>query len=361
MIYAGRGSSHSWTWLADLFEAHGMLDVRFLGSEGFASSLSDGSAGVAVISGGDGYGIAGSLGAGGFGRLREFLAGGGLYVGICAGAYLPLHSSIEPFSDFNISTRIENIRRGGDDPRPCNPREAVPYASCTIFHPVRGPVQVSDGPGRSLVAPLYGGPVFMEPGTDSVLMRYASFTPLTEFQVEFEGARTLMIGRPAAIRAAYGDGSLVLLGPHLEHPRYPDANRWFLDMLGVGSPQKARVVLPSERDAVATCRLRGPLSDLKISVLGLENRSFIVGHKVWDGSRLLELVEAIEKRARTLDERTAGRLAASLDRARELLMTMDVGSDSDADESVMLLVDAARVCVDNHFAVLSAEARATRD
>lgn len=357
VVYAGRGSSHSWAWLADLFETRGVLNVRFLGSEEFISSLADGSAGMAVISGGDGYGLAESLGAEGFKRLREFIAKGGRFAGICAGAYLPLHSSVEPFSDFNISTtKIENIRCDADNCCLCDSREAVPYGSCMIFHPVRGPVHVSDGSGKSLIAPMFGGPVFKEPDKDTVLMRYVSFTPLTQFQVGMDMARSLMIGKPAAIRAACGKGSLVLLGPHLEHPRYPEANQLFLELVGLGESHRlyARSVPPPEAEDPSG--LRRPITDLKIAIFGLENRSFTVGHKAWDGTRLLELVHAIEERAWTLDDRHAEEIASALDRTRELLLTMEVGSDSEADETVVLLVESARVCVDNHFVVLSGEA-----
>lgn len=352
VVYAGRGSSHSWTWLADLFEANGIFNVRFLDSEGFVSSVSSGPTQSVVISGGDGYGIAESLGPKGFGRLREFVARGGHYTGICAGAYLPLHSSIEPFSAFNLSTtKIENISSGMDLSSPPDPKEAVPYGSCAIFHPVRGPLEIAEATGKVLTAPLFGGPVFKEPEEDTVLMRYRLFTPLTQFQVDIDEARSLMIRKPAAIMAAYGEGRLVLLGPHLEHPRYPGANERFLELLGLSrhSPMKGG----GGRGVEASAKLRAAVSDLKVAIIGLENRSFTVGHKVWDGVRLLELVDAIERRSWTLDDGNAERIISALGRARELLITMEVGSDSDADEPVVLLVEAARACVDNHFAVLS--------
>ena len=357
IVYAGRGSSHSWTWLADLFESNGVLGVRFLDSQEFISSLS-GSVSVAIISGGDGFAIADALRGQGFRNLREFILKGGMFVGICAGAYLPLPSSVEPLSDFNISaTKIENIRCEARRGSAYSPREAVPYGNCSIVHPIRGPIEIADSTGKSIVAPLYGGPVFKEPKEDAVMMRYKAFISETEFQLNMAMAETMVIGKPAVIRVIHGDGSLVLFGPHLEHPRYPKANNLFLRLLGYdGSDKPGRDAIPMpERSRRA--ELYRSISDLKVAVLGLENRSFTVGHKAWDGSRLLEIVSAIENRGWTLSDARSKLVASDLGRVRDMLVGMKVGVESDADETTSLLVEAARTCVDNHFKVLSDKAR----
>ena len=357
IVYAGRGSSHSWTWLADLFESYGVLSVRFLDSQGFISSLASGSVSMAIVSGGDGFAIADALRGRGFRNLGEFILKGGKFVGICAGAYLPLPSSLEPFSGFNISTtKIENIRCEARRGSACSPREAVPYGNCSIVHPIRGPIEIADSTGKSIVAPLYGGPVFKEPKEDAVMMRYKAFISETEFQLNMAMAETMVIGKPAVIRVIHGDGSLVLFGPHLEHPRYPKANNLFLRLLGYdGSDKPGRDAIPMpERSRRA--ELYRSVSDLKVAVLGLENRSFTVGHKAWDGSRLLEIVSAIENRGWTLSDARSKLVASDLGRVRDMLVGMKVGVESDADETTSLLVEAARTCVDNHFKVLSDKA-----
>ncbi len=358
IVYAGRGSSHSWTWLADLFEGNGVLSVRFFDSNEFISSLVSESVSVAIVSGGDGFAIADSLKGQGFRSLKEFILKGGLFVGICAGAYLPLPSSLEPFSGFNISTtKIENIRCEAQRGIAYSPREAVPYGSCSIVHPIRGPIEITDGSRESIVAPLYGGPVFKEPKKDAVLMRYKAFTPETELQLDRAKAEAMMVNRPAVIRVTHGDGSLVLFGPHLEHPRYPQANNLFLKLLGYdGSARPGRCDTPLPERSRRPGLYRS-ISDLKVAILGLENRSFTVGHKAWDGSRLLEIVSAIEKRGWTLDDASSELVAADLSRVRDLLVGMKVGVESDADETTSLLVEAARTCVDNHFAILSSRVK----
>ena len=357
VVYAGHGSSHSWTWLADLFEAGGIFSVRFLDSHDFILSVANHSAGIAIISGGDGFAIAESLKGAGFANLRRFVHEGGTFVGICAGAYLPLPSSIRPFSEFNISTtKIENIKC---DPKPptCNPREMIPYGSCSIVHPVRGPVEITDGLTGSIIAPLYGGPVFKEPGQDLVMMRYSSFTPKTEFQVDRTEAESVMIHKPSAIKVIHGKGSMLLLGPHLEHPGFPEANGMFLELIGFERPSIPFGPTAAAADRSPEPALRGSISDLKVAILGLENRSFTVGHKQWDGSRLLELASAIEERAWSLDLAKSNQIQSDLDGVRSLLVGMETGSDLDVDRTTSLLVGAARTCVDNHFRVLSERTR----
>lgn len=355
VIYAGRGASHSWTWLADLFEGNCVLNVRFLDSEEFISSLVSAEVNLAIISGGDGFAIADALKGRGFRHLEEFIYRGGRFVGICAGAYLPLPSTVEPFSSFNISrTKIENIScettRGGEK----NPREATPYWRCSIVHPIRGAVGLSDGVGHSVIAPLYGGPVFKEPDDDIVLMRYRCFTTDTEFQKDRATVEAMMLEKPAVIKVAHGSGELLLFGPHLEHPGYPQANSLFLKLLHYDrSVQAAAAAIPVKSE---NKDLQRAVSDLKVAILGLENRSFTVGRKVWDGSRLLEIVSAIEKRGWTLTIERSKLVVSHLSRVRDIVLGMSVGVSTDTDEVTTLLIDAARTCVDNHFAVLSGRA-----
>ncbi len=343
IVYAGAGSSHSWTWLADLFESKGIVGSRFLDSAAFIDSLSSRPA-VAMISGGDGFSIGYSLSGQGFARLREYIAGGGTYVGVCAGAYLPLPSSLEPFSQFNISsTKIENIDCRMSPLEDVQPRTAVRYGRCAIVHPIRGEIEL-ELESSVLRAPIYGGPIFKEPEQDQVIMRYRDFTPNTEFQFEEGFAKETVIGHPAAIRCHHGDGRLLLFGPHLEHPSYPDANRLFLDLLKLGGSSTPQVDSGPHRPELARS-----VADLKIAIIGLENRSFVVGKKLWDGSRYMELVRAIEKRTWSADDRLSQDLVRDLDKVRGDIIRLDVGFEGDVDQTTQLLVECTRRSVDNHF------------
>jgi glutamine amidotransferase-like uncharacterized protein len=347
VIYAGQGSSHSWTWLADLFEEKGVYSVRFLDVHEFVPHLSAAPSTV-IVSGGDGFRIAEGLAGKGFRALREFIQAGGLYVGICAGAYLPLPSSIGPLSEFNVSnTKIENLDKRAHDLAGVPTRVAVPYGSCSIVHLVRGELRV-ECEGKELLAPLYGGPVFKEPVDGQVLATYRGFTENTEFQMSRRLAEQLIPGRPAATRSSFGKGTLLLLGPHFEHPGYSEANSLFLRILGLDDrlvqPRGGLEDHPSLDRAVA---------DLKVAIVGLENRSFVVGKKLWDGGRYMELVRTIESRTWTMGDDLSEDIATSLWRVRESLISMKVGIETDADSTTELLVESTRACVDNHFQALA--------
>jgi len=98
--------------------------------------------------------------------------------------------------------------------------------------------------------------------------------------------------------------------------------------------------------------LERALADLKVAILGLENRSFVVGKKLWDGSRYLELQAAIAKRAWTLNCDLATEIFEVLEQVRQSFLRLNVGIETDADDTTSLLLESARRCVDNHFQML---------
>ena len=295
--------------------------------------------------------IASALGPHGFSHLKGFIHKGGTYVGICAGAYLPLPSSIEPFSRFNMSTtKIENIETGPQSIENVSPRKAVKYGNCTIVHPARGEMELESG-GKSLRAPLYGGPIFKEPEEDEVLVRYRGLAGDAEAQMERESASSMISGRPAVIRARHGHGGLLLFGPHLEHPKYPEANELFIQLIGVKA-SFSPVKTTTQQDEQSDRFLARSLADLKVAILGLENRSFLVGNKLWDGGRFLELVNAMENRCHTVGSSLADDLTSGLLRVRAEILKAKPETLLYADEGPGQLVEAARLVVDNHFKVL---------
>lgn len=344
IVYSGKGSSHSWTWLADMFEERGVHDVRFLGSDDFIKAV-ESEPTFAIISGGDGHAIASALSGKGFQNLKDYIQKGGTYIGICAGAYLPLPSSVAPFSEFNLSTtKVENI---DCTIRPLDGiplRVAVKYGQCVIVHPVRGEVEFEHKPLRYL-APIYGGPIFRDPIDDDVLLRYRAFTQNTEFQILKHVASGLVLDRPAAVKTYYGKGFLYLFGPHLEHPNYTKANRLFFEIIGL----KGHRWIPHPSRHMLSQPLAKAIADLKVAILGLENRSFVVGKKLWDGSRYMDLLNAVEKRRRALDEAAQAEISIPLLKIRDVLVGTSVGVETDVDEATDLLVQTARACVDRYF------------
>lgn len=345
-VYAGKGSSHSWVWLADLLETRGDLSARFVDSSGFVHMLEETSS-LAVVSGGDGFEIASSLSGPGFKAIRTFVERGGRYIGICAGAYLPLPSSVSPLSEFNLSTtKIENIVADFLKESEGSERVSLSYCDRTIVHPVRGEVLLDVG--GELVAPLYGGPIFHEPSADEVVFRYTGFTERSQFNMELEKATGMVVGRPAAIRSRVGDGSLLLIGPHLEHPGYSKANDKFLELLGMKvEPRRARNADERPKGVVDT-QLRSALVDLRVAISGLESRSFLVGRKLWDAERLLVLHRAIDSRAQFMDSSEAAAAVSELRLARDTLVRS--GDKPEAMGSALdALMSVARRAVNSRF------------
>ena len=96
-IYVGHGASHSWTWFADIFEKFGCYNVKFIDEADVEKGLLT-DCNVFFISGGDTFAIAEGLGKPGAEEIERFVINGGIYIGSCAGAYLPLRSSLKPLN-----------------------------------------------------------------------------------------------------------------------------------------------------------------------------------------------------------------------------------------------------------------------
>ncbi len=352
VVYAGTGSSHSWTWLADLLEANAFGDVRFLGGRSFAKSLSD-RCSVAVISGGDAYAIASSLSTDGFARLERFIQSGGRYVGICAGSYLPLPTSVPPLSEFNLcSAKIENIVQGLPTSESESPRLSVGYCDRRIIHPVRGEVLLSCG-DVSVKAPVYGGPIFREPFDERVIGRFSGFTEKTEVQIDAQSAKGMVLGKPAIIETPHGTGRMLLLSPHLEHPLYPEANRLFMGLLRlpVDGTHSTAVTQPTADSSKG--ELSRAVSDLAVSLHGLEGRSFVIGNKIWDSERFLVLLEAVRMRSVSLPEEVEGSLAARLHGIRMSLLDTPLDASESIDAVLDSLMCVTRDCVNLRFEHMS--------
>jgi hypothetical protein len=353
VVYAGKGCSHSWTWLADLFEASSLWEARFLDEHDFVRSLGE-DCSVAVVSGGDAHAIASALSGKGFSELERFIGSGGCYVGVCAGAYLPLPTSVPPLCEFNLcSARIENIMPTPVEPRTASPRLSVPFCDRMIIHPIRGEVAISFGE-RCLNAPVYGGPIFREPSGECVVGRFFAFTESTEIQVDREVAEGMVLGRPAVIEAMHRGGKMLLLSPHLEHPRYPAANRLFMDLLDLpveGSGGVGGTNLPGSPQK---CGLSRAVADLSVALMGLEGRSFLVGDKMWDSERFMVLVEAIRRRSAYLPQDVAESLSLRVRAVRRSIMSRHSDSEDSIDATLDSLIAVARDCVNLRFEQMSA-------
>jgi hypothetical protein len=305
-IYAGAGTSHSWTWFADIFERNGIYSVRFLDEDDFTEECFA-HIDVLLVSGGDTFAIAEGLGRSGSEKLENFIAAGGVYIGSCAGAYLPLKSSLEPLNQFNfITSRITNLTRNLPVPRQMAEKFCTEYGCQYIFHPVREAVMVKivDGfscAGDEISVPLYGGPAMTASDDIDVLGVYSGFTRETEFLVDEELAEQTLIGNVAIARKHLGKGAFYLFGPHFEHPHYAAANRIVFEAICSG---KKLTRTGHESYASPGCnkrqlqKLRSEISNARIVALALERMpcQWLIGKKVYDPEKIRVFIEAIWSR-----------------------------------------------------------------
>ncbi|MFP3911110.1 MAG: BPL-N domain-containing protein [Desulfobacteraceae bacterium] len=320
-IYAGQGASHSWLWFVDLFDRMGLYDLCFLTD---TTLKENGLRGIDVLamSGGDTFAIAEGLGKSGAREIERFIRSGGLYIGSCAGAYLPLNSS-KPFLNlFNyVPAKITNLTRSLPTALRLKEKFCTSYGCSFIFHPVRETVELKTngfapfGKPKTLLAPLYGGPPMTLSDPAAVLVRYTGFTDHTLFLVDRKLAEETVLGKAAVIRKKMGAGHFHLYGPHFEHPRFPTANHLMAAAmywdLRRGNPPCPRTdalqgnAFLSKKSAKHFIRaVKREISNARIVAAGLEMQpvQWTIGNKVYDPGKIRVFLEAIWSRLGVLEK-----------------------------------------------------------
>ncbi|MCP4105581.1 MAG: hypothetical protein GY749_08600 [Desulfobacteraceae bacterium] len=318
-IYAGTGTSHSWLWFVDLFDRMGFYDVVFLDEHAVQDGGLDG-LDVLAVSGGDTFAVAEALGPAGSKPLRSFVEHGGLYIGSCAGAYLPMNSSKEHLNLFNfVNVKITNLSK-------ILPKaEKMPHKFCTsygcdfIFHPVREEVRLrSNGitpfSGVPLLpAPMYGGPGMIAPGNSNILAYYEAFTDKTSFLVNKELASSTLLGRAAVVRIPMGKGCFYLFGPHFEHPHFPEANKLvadaiYWDMRQTNEKRSAfsrdEIIITGTEKKTLVRDIKRELSNSRIVAAGLELMpvQWLIGAKIYEPEKIRVFIESMWNRIKFLEK-----------------------------------------------------------
>ena len=301
-VYTGLGSSHSWIWSAECFDRLGLVRVNFVDSLSLLRSRPD----VVVFSGGDGFRMAEELGEDGMRRVRDFVSSGGRYVGVCAGAYLALRSRSYPSKSIGmVRAPIANLAK---EPPPNLALPGKFLFDCGgrwVFHPVRGDV-VLDMDGGSVTAPLFGGPSWNGIEGGEVLARYQGWSEGSTLLTEEATARETLVGKGAILSARVGKGRIWLLGPHLEHPDYPEANRIFERMVLEGGAS-ANIPPPPREGTEEIVAVRRRLSEARVAYRGLEGASWTIGRKVWEHEKIGYFINAMWERVQE-SERNGERL-----------------------------------------------------
>ncbi len=323
-VYAGSGASHSWLWFVDILENMGYNNVNFLLEDDIDSGLDDRDA--LLVSGGETFALAHGLGENGRNAIVRLLERGGLYFGSCAGACMMMKSTSEPLGLFDlVNIQIANIvDELPDQIKPSN-KFSTPYGCAFVFHPVREEVVLkSEGvpplyTKTDFIAPLYGGPP-MEESNDAVpLARYAGFTSKTEFLASREKADEILTGKTAVCLKKYDKGSIILSGPHLEHPSFHEANAMIADSVyfsqSVYYDKQYETDYAFHLDKNLLVDLKRAISNIRIIALGLEHSaiSWLVGRKYYEPEKIRTYAESLWKRIIIL-EKTGGLSMFSYDR-----------------------------------------------
>jgi Biotin-protein ligase, N terminal len=323
-LYAGSGTSHSWLWFVDLFEKAGFYSLVFL-DEFCIRNNEIKSLDVLVVSGGDTFAVAKSLGKEGGRNIKSFVERGGVYIGSCAGAYLPMNSSKKPLDWFNfVDVKITNLSKTLPPAEIKTCKFCTSYGCDFVFHPVREAVALKTtcffdkDKCLEFTAPLYGGPGMKVADPSWVLAVYEGFTPKTSFFSSRKIAQKTLVGNGAVVRVPYQKGCFYLLGPHLEHPKFKQGNQFIIDAIIL---EKGRVQEPiglnntpaffsqkkstSEKEAreLLVC-LRRELSNSRIVASSLEFLpiQWLIGQKVYEPPKVRVYLESMWKRLRALEK-----------------------------------------------------------
>lgn len=311
-VYVGTGSSHSWLWFVDVFEKYSFYDLIFI-NEYEIQQYQQVNCDALVVSGGDTFSIAESLGSQGANSLHHFVNQGGVYIGSCAGAYLPMKSSKPHLNLFNfVGIKIANLSKFLPEAKQMQHKFYACYGCDYIFHPVREEIRLKNHnksllPEDSLFAPLYGGPSMIPSLNCETIASYDSFTTKTAFLVEKELAEKTLYQKAAIIKSSYGKGLFYLFGPHLEHPKFPKANQLLIETL---NPIKSQNIDQNQISSSAGSsknknlihQLKREISNSRIIAVGLETspQYWLIGHKAYEPAKIRVYLESIWKRLNNL-------------------------------------------------------------
>ncbi|KAI9353603.1 biotin-protein ligase [Obelidium mucronatum] len=211
LVYNGPGTAlHSTERTLAVLKAmlKGRCDVLAVGAEVLLheDKAWQASTALLVIPGGRDLPYVESLGNNGTNAIREWVKGGGRYLGICAGGYFgsrrvefEVGSVLEVVGDRKLAL-VDVIARGSATP-------GFVYNSEDGARSV-GIRELGDSSGYQFNAYCNGAPYFhvVDPSNVEVLATYHSN--------EVENCAN---GKPAIVQSKFGKGHVVLTGPHLEH------------------------------------------------------------------------------------------------------------------------------------------------
>ncbi len=170
---------------------------------------------VVIFPGGSGSGQAAAIGAGGREAVRRFIARGGGYIGICAGAYLATSGFAWSLGLIDAKTVSPRWRRGRG-------QVAIELAGSgrRILGEARNDLQV-----------LYANGPVVGPAQTATLPPYEVWAWFRTELAKHDSPAGVMSNTPAIFSAAYEQGRVVCVSPHPEQTPgleafVPAAARW---------------------------------------------------------------------------------------------------------------------------------------
>jgi hypothetical protein len=263
-VYVLWDDSHIWGLLLRRAVASFGIDYRIVQAQEIADGLlSRKPCGVLLVPGGNAKRKQQALGRRGMNEIREYVSGGGAYVGFCGGAGLGLAGKcglgLCPWKRRGFADRLQHFVSGHMVVKPAEDSDLVPDTLperplAPVWWPARFDPHTGDDV-RVLAEYRDTGPDFWIAD-----LPIKDFPPRmledleTQFKINVEPR--FMIGQPVAVEGEFGKGRYVLSYSHLETPASRDANRWLahiLSSLGGFEP------IPDEKTRVPAW----PLGDLE--------------------------------------------------------------------------------------------------
>ncbi len=307
-IYTDEGASHSFIWLIKLFEKYNIFSVSFVSSKDIGNGILDASD-ILIVSGGDSFAVAESLGEEGARAISDFISKGGIYAGICAGAYLVLRSSKKPLHHFNFTSgKINNLSSSLPKAKAMEYKYSTSYGCSYIFHPVRGEINMEILSGgtnmedNKLLSPIYGGPLIKDDKSITPLALFNGFTGKTMFLVNEKLAEETCNGAILAGKRNLNRGMIFFFSTHMEHPDYPAANELFLEYL-FGRRISSKVDYNGKKSKRSSGRIgnkdyyefRKNIREMRLLSIGIENRQIYwqIGKKAWETEKVRAFTESL--------------------------------------------------------------------
>ncbi len=190
-----------------------------------------------MVPGGSARLKAAALGEAGRAAIRDYVAGGGQYLGFCGGAGLALSGSggldLCPWSRAGYADRLQHLMSGHVRVTPSRDHLAPDFGGENVYLPVWWPGRFnSDNNGEVRILARYEQPhddfwlvdlplADLPPGIIAEWEGVYGFAPRPDF----------LAGQPCLVHGKYGLGSYTLSYAHLETPGSPQANRWLVHLL----------------------------------------------------------------------------------------------------------------------------------